>query len=139
MDFDSSETRPNVPRTAWFVAPALLLALATVAHLQIPTLRAERGPGVELLHYLAPADGRPYRADARPNDLLHWQTTLIAPSLDEAARAAIAAGATVVSRGTADLTSSRLGISRGLLVRDLDGHALLLAEPRPTLARPGSR
>ena len=47
------------------------------ARLRITTLRAEGGgPGVELLEYLAPRDGRPYPADARPNDLFHWQTTI---------------------------------------------------------------
>jgi catechol 2,3-dioxygenase-like lactoylglutathione lyase family enzyme len=109
------------------------------AHLRITTLRSERGPGVELLQYLAPTDGRPYPADARPNDLVHWQTTLFASALDDAASAATAAGATVVSRSTADLAGSRLGLSRALLVRDPDGHAVLLAEPRPVVALPGSR
>jgi catechol 2,3-dioxygenase-like lactoylglutathione lyase family enzyme len=109
------------------------------AHPRITTLRSERGSGVELLQYLAPADGRSYPADARPNDRVHWRTTLLAPALDAAASAATAAGATVVSRSTADLAGSRLGLSRALLVRDPDGHALLLAEPRSPVAIPGSR
>lgn len=99
------------------------------AHLRITTLRPARGPGVELLEYLAPTDGRPYPADARPNDLVHWQTTLVAPALDEAARAVRAAGATFVSRGIAELGPSPLGHARAVLVRDPDGHALLLAQP----------
>src|SRR2546428_6513788 len=45
--------------------------------LRITTLRAAAGPGVEFLEYLAPRDGRPLRADARANDLVHWQTTLV--------------------------------------------------------------
>jgi len=109
------------------------------AHLRITTLRAARGPGVELLQYLAPTDGRPYPADARPNDLVHWQTTVLAPELDDVASAVRAAGATVVSRAAGELAGSRLGLARALLVRDPDGHALLLAEPRPVLARPGSQ
>jgi catechol 2,3-dioxygenase-like lactoylglutathione lyase family enzyme len=47
------------------------------ARLRITTLRAPRGPGVELLEYLAPRGGRPRPADARPNDLLHWETVLV--------------------------------------------------------------
>jgi len=105
----------------------------------VTTLRAERGPGVELLQYLAPTDGHPYPGDARPNDLVHWQTTLLAPALDDAASAARAGGATPVSRDTAVLAGSRLGLTRAVLVRDPDGHALLLAEPRPVVARPGRR
>jgi catechol 2,3-dioxygenase-like lactoylglutathione lyase family enzyme len=108
------------------------------AHLRITTLRPARGPGIELLEYLAPTDGRPFPADARPNDLVHWQTTLFPESLEGAARAATAAGAKVVSRRVAELPGSQLGIARALLVRDPDGHALLLAAPRAVVARPGS-
>ena len=46
------------------------------AHLRITTLRAGSGPGIELLEYLTPRDGRAFPADARPNDLIHWHTTL---------------------------------------------------------------
>jgi catechol 2,3-dioxygenase-like lactoylglutathione lyase family enzyme len=46
------------------------------AHLRITTLRAVSGPGVELLEYLSPRDGRPYPSDAKPNDIFHWQTTI---------------------------------------------------------------
>lgn len=99
------------------------------AHLRITTLRAARGPGVELLEYLAPADGRAYPADARPNDLVHWQTTVFTPSFDEAARAVRAAGAAFVSRAAAELPSARLGLARAVLVRDPDGHAVLVAQP----------
>jgi catechol 2,3-dioxygenase-like lactoylglutathione lyase family enzyme len=99
------------------------------AHLRITTLRAARGPGVELLEYLAPRDGRPYPPDARPNDLVHWQTALLVPAVEEAQAVARGAGATLVSRGVAELRGSRLGLARAALVRDPDGHALLLAEP----------
>jgi catechol 2,3-dioxygenase-like lactoylglutathione lyase family enzyme len=46
------------------------------AHLRITALRAENGPGIELLEYLSPLDGRPYPLDARANDLVHWETRL---------------------------------------------------------------
>ena len=46
------------------------------ARLRITALRAPPGPGIELLEYLAPRDGRPTPADLRANDLAHWQTTL---------------------------------------------------------------
>lgn len=101
------------------------------AHLRITTLRAARGPGVELLEYLAPRDGRPYPPDARPNDLVHWQTTVLVPAVEGARDAARVAGAAVVSRGVAELRGSPLGLARAALVRDPDGHALLLAEPAP--------
>jgi catechol 2,3-dioxygenase-like lactoylglutathione lyase family enzyme len=46
------------------------------AHLRITTLRADGGPGVELLEYLAPAGGRPAAPDDRGDDAVHWRTTL---------------------------------------------------------------
>lgn len=46
------------------------------AHLRITALRAASGPGIELLDYLAPSDGRPIPADLRANDLAHWEIEL---------------------------------------------------------------
>jgi len=44
------------------------------AHLRITALRAEQGPGIELLEYLAPTDGRETPSDLRANDIAHWET-----------------------------------------------------------------
>ena len=46
------------------------------ARLRITGLTAGAGPGIELLEYLAPDDGRPTPADTRSNDLIGWQTRL---------------------------------------------------------------
>jgi catechol 2,3-dioxygenase-like lactoylglutathione lyase family enzyme len=54
------------------------------AHLRITTLRAASGPGVELLEYLSPRDGRPYPSDAKPNDIFHWQTMMASPAVGQA-------------------------------------------------------
>ena len=90
------------------------------AHVRITTLRAERGPGVEFLEYLSPRDGRPMPPDVRANDLVHWQTTLIAPEVQGSWHALHAA---FVSPGPVALPGGRSAI----LLRDPDGHALLLA------------
>jgi catechol 2,3-dioxygenase-like lactoylglutathione lyase family enzyme len=50
------------------------------ARLRITTLKAEAGPGVELLEYLAPHDGRNPPADLRANDLAHTRTLLRGPA-----------------------------------------------------------
>ena len=89
------------------------------AHLRITTLRADSGPGVELLEYLAPRDGRPYPADARPNDLFYWQTTVRAAS---PAATLHALRGERVGGASADLVTLPGGPS--VLVRDPDGHAL---------------
>ena len=89
------------------------------ARLRITTLRGAAGPGVELLEYLAPRDGRPMPADERANDLIHWQTTLFTSDLGAAARTLRAAPVA--------LPDARLGYSRAFLARDPDGHVLQLA------------
>ena len=94
------------------------------AHLRITSLRAESGPAIELLEYLAPRDGRPYPADLRANDLTHWQTRLVAPAPDDALGLLRAEGAPLVSPGLVAVPADGLGFSRGALVRDPDGHAM---------------
>lgn len=47
------------------------------ARLRITALRARSGPGIELLEYISPTDGRPFPADLLPNDLGWWQTRLV--------------------------------------------------------------
>jgi catechol 2,3-dioxygenase-like lactoylglutathione lyase family enzyme len=94
------------------------------ARLRITSLRAGDGPGVELLEYLAPRDGRPYPSDARPNDLVHWQTTLLTADVDVAAHALRTAGTTFVSPGAVTLSRRQLGFGKGFLVRDPDGHVM---------------
>ena len=85
------------------------------ARLRITSLRAgSGGPGIEFLEYLAPRDGRPAPADARASDLFHWQTTLVVNKL--------------ASPGAVALTDKSLGFSKGLLVRDPDGHVMALIE-----------
>jgi catechol 2,3-dioxygenase-like lactoylglutathione lyase family enzyme len=97
------------------------------ARLRITALRASAGPGIELLEYLAPRDGRPYPADARPNDLVHWHTTLHVDDTETAARALRAAGSAFVSPGPVKLPDGAFGFTRAFLARDPDGHALQLA------------
>ena len=100
------------------------------ARLRITALRAPSGPGVELLEYIAPRDGRPYPPAARANDLLHWQTTLVTDDAEAAARALRRAGAAFVSPGAVTLPDTTLGFRRAVLVRDPDGHAMRLVQTR---------
>ena len=94
------------------------------ARLRITTLRAAAGPGIELLEYVAPRDGRPAPIDLKANDLAHWQTTLVTPG----------AGAIfdlASMRAPFALVSPRLAtpdpsIGAAGLIRDPDGHGLRL-------------
>ena len=100
------------------------------ARLRITALRAATGPGIELLEYLSPRDGRPAPSDARSNDIGHWETTLTVRSAATAAERLRRAGTPLVSSGVIALAAESLGVSKAFLVRDPDGHVLRLAEPR---------
>jgi len=93
------------------------------AHLRITSLRARSAPGVELLEYLTPSDGRPFPLDERANDLINWQIRLLTLSPD-ATRYLRAAGIEFVSSG--ELSIPALGLTRAVIVRDPDGHQIEL-------------
>ena len=99
------------------------------ARLRITSLRAgSGGPGIEFLEYLAPRDGRPAPADARTSDLFHWQTTLIVNTADTFAKRLLAENSRFVSPAVVTLNEKHLSFSKGLLVRDPDGHVMALVE-----------
>lgn len=98
------------------------------ARLRITSLRAAKPPGVELLEYLAPRDGRPIPADEHADDLAHWQTELITSSAESAERQLRSQHMRLVSPGAITLPDKKLGFHKGLLLRDPDGHAVELIE-----------
>jgi catechol 2,3-dioxygenase-like lactoylglutathione lyase family enzyme len=100
------------------------------AHLRITSLRAPAGPGIELLEYLAPRDGRPRPPDARPDDLLSWQTDVDTPDVAVLVRRLAAARAALLSPGPVDLPGAELGFRHGALLADPDGHVLRLRDAR---------
>jgi catechol 2,3-dioxygenase-like lactoylglutathione lyase family enzyme len=97
------------------------------ARLRITALRAARGPGLELLEYLAPRDGRPAPIDLRANDVAHWETTLVAPDLSALITLARKHQLSPVSPGPVAGVPAVLQLSTAALVRDGDGHGLRLA------------
>lgn len=99
------------------------------ARLRITGLRAADGPGIELLEYLTPRDGRPFPADLRANDVAHWQTRLVVTDADSAARSLAAKGFVLLSPGAVDVAPDALGFDEGLWVRDPDGHAMEVVQP----------
>ena len=99
------------------------------ARLRITTLRAAAGPGVEFLEYLTPRDGRSAPADTRPNDLVHWQTTLASDDAEAVARAVRGGSCAMLSPGVVTPAERALGFTKGLLIRDPDGHALAVVQP----------
>ncbi|HSC27706.1 MAG TPA: VOC family protein [Vicinamibacterales bacterium] len=98
------------------------------ARLRITALRAASGPGVEFLDYLAPGDGRAAPADTRPNDLIAWQTRVVTGSVAATLKRFPGRMLAFVSPGAVRLADSRMGYRQGTLVRDPDGHAVMIVE-----------
>jgi catechol 2,3-dioxygenase-like lactoylglutathione lyase family enzyme len=97
------------------------------ARLRITSLRSGSGPGVEFLEYLAPRNGRPYPEDARPNDLIHWQTQFVAAGVRDAAQRLRDARSAFVSSGVIEFPDLKAGFRRSIVIRDPDGHAVRIA------------
>ena len=98
------------------------------ARLLISGLTTGSGLGIELLDYLSPPGGRPYPATSHVTDLWHWYTTLMVSNLDELLTQIQSKKYTLVSAGIVPLDGLGIATKRGLLVRDPDGHAMLLCE-----------
>ncbi|HEY2773971.1 MAG TPA: VOC family protein [Candidatus Binatia bacterium] len=98
------------------------------ARLHITTLRPREGPGIELLEYLAPRDGRVPGTPIRANDIAYWQTTVVVDELpgDTTRRGSRPGNAAAA----VTLTEPTLGQVRAMIVRDDDGHAIELTALR---------
>jgi catechol 2,3-dioxygenase-like lactoylglutathione lyase family enzyme len=86
------------------------------AHLRITALRPPRGPGIELLEYLKPRDGRTPPRPIRANDLAFWR---IRVEVDEMAGVASWAGVKEAAATASAFT-----------IRDPDGHSIELWQGR---------
>ena len=98
------------------------------ARLRITSLRSMEGPGIELLEYLTPSDGRNMPADEHANDLVHHQTRLATDDIEAALRALQTKHYQVVSSGIVTLPKAEIGFHFALIVRDPDGHPIELAK-----------
>jgi catechol 2,3-dioxygenase-like lactoylglutathione lyase family enzyme len=98
------------------------------ARLRITSLRAPAGPGIELLEYLSPRNGRPIPIDEQANDLVHRQTHLETEPSGSAVEPFRLARTSFISDGLVSFAHSDLGFTRGFLVRDPDGHAVCIVQ-----------
>src|SRR5271165_5229898 len=98
------------------------------AHLRITALRGTSGPGIELLEYFAPRDGRPFPPDEHANDIVHRHTILITHSAENAARELKSHNVSMVSSAVVADQMEQIGFKKAFLVRDPDGHAIEIEE-----------
>ena len=92
--------------------------------LRITTLRAPSGPGVELLEYLTPRDGRLTPRDIKANDLAHWHTTIVTRGAEALLETQF--GGWLVS--PVAVPAAPVDKGRALLVRDPDAHGVRVVE-----------
>lgn len=98
------------------------------AVVRITGLRPEpdASPGLEFLQYLTPSGGRPAPLNLRPNDLSLTRTVIEVDDLDALAAKLQSGGVTFISPQV--VTVAGAPWSKGLMVKDPDGHAVLLVE-----------
>lgn len=98
------------------------------SRVQVNSMKSDAGIGFELLEYIAPTTGRNMPVDSQANDLWHYQTVISVTDLDNLAEQLRSAPCQFISPGIVEMSSEELGFSRGLAIRDLDGHVLHLVE-----------
>jgi catechol 2,3-dioxygenase-like lactoylglutathione lyase family enzyme len=84
------------------------------------------GPGIELLRYRQPSDGRSTPSDTRSNDIWASQIRIVVNDLDGLAVRLKAAGTRFISRGIVTIADEEH--QKALLVLDPDGHRILLLQ-----------
>ena len=85
------------------------------------------GPGVEFLQYLTPGGGRATPPDARANDLVATHTVIEVDDFDALASKLQSANVVFVSPRIVEVAGQPY--RRQLMVRDPDGHPVLLVQP----------
>ena len=98
------------------------------AKLRITSLTSLDGPGIELLEYLSPGDGRATPIDEHANDLVHHQTRLVTDDVAAAFAALREEHCQLTSSGIAVLPKAEMGFHWGVIVRDPDGHPMELVK-----------
>ena len=88
--------------------------------------RHERGPGLEFLHYLTPSDGRGAVAGVRASDLAYTRVVLEVDNVEALLPRLVAHRVEIVSEGI--VADSPFGPGKALMVRDPDGHAVVLTQ-----------
>ena len=96
------------------------------ARLLITGLHATSGFGVEFLEYIAPPGGKPYPEDSTPLDHWYWHTAMQVDDLSGLVHKIERENYKIISNGI--VAMKELDYSKTVIVRDPDGHAILLYE-----------
>jgi len=96
------------------------------SRVRITGLAAPLGPGVEFLEYVAPTDGLPMPADSHPNDIWHWNSTLVVDDLAGTIAELRKTRTRWVTSDAVDAAPLGQPGKKGVFIRDPDGHAVLV-------------
>ena len=98
------------------------------AVVRITGLRPDRSesPGLEFLQYVNPSGGRPSPIALRPNDLVLTRTVIQVDDLDGLVTKLQSGGVTFISPQVVSVSGEPW--TKALMVKDPDGHAVLLVE-----------
>ncbi|MEH2411775.1 VOC family protein [Nostoc sp.] len=97
------------------------------AKVQITGLRPDQDSvGIELLDYILPGKGRPIPSDWKSCDIAKMQIELVVNDIEQAVEILRQNGVQFVSSGVIQFTDSASPDRQGYLVKDPDGHAILL-------------
>jgi len=92
---------------------------------QISSLKAPVGLGIELLEYVEPNHGRPIPSDTRANDLWCWQTTIVIENVITEVQQLQASQFQPISSEIL-ASESALELDQGFLIQDPDLHTIRL-------------
>ena len=96
------------------------------ATVRVTGLRSvEGGMGIELLDYLAPANGRPFPQDWKSCDIAHWQVELVVRDIEKTVAMLQSQNVRLISNRLVSFDRNSL-YAQGCLVKDPNGHAMLL-------------
>ncbi|MEH2172231.1 VOC family protein [Nostoc sp.] len=97
------------------------------AEVKITALRpVQDGVGIELLDYIVPGKGRPMPSDWKSCDIAHIQIELVVNNLEQLADKLRRKGVQFVSLRVVQFADSTSPYRQGCLVKDPDGHGVLL-------------
>ena len=97
------------------------------AKVKVTPLRPNQGGlGIELLDYIVPGNGRPMPSDWKSSDIAHIQLELVVNDIEQAVEMLRQNKVKFVSSGIVKFTDSANPYRQGCLVKDPDGHAILL-------------
>lgn len=106
---------------------ALLDDLPRADKVQITGLRpVQGGLGVELLNYIVPSKARPIVSDWKSCDIAHMQIELVVNDIEQAVEILRQNAVQFVSQRVVDFNDGADLDHQGCLVKDPDGHAILL-------------